>query len=321
MSFPLDRGLRLPTALALAVAVLVVCAAAPSASAHAGGSWCAGTLAERGGSYEGSCTVPFQGWPVGVAGVFDSDPADLTEIDTKPAEIHIELIAKLANGVSRPLGVECIETTTGVARCSAEDNPLGTPLTGPEPAPAEIVSLTCSGHSHAAYSRLAPPAGAFACWSTDEARAHLEEDHWFSDNGFSTEPPAEEEPPAPGLLDPLGGSPLTGVVTTVPVNTYAPDTLVVSRTLGLKYVNVDTARHDVVALEAKRPDGSAPWCGDFENTENPAVHDCPLFWTPLIPGGGSETPVLGLEDTAVGESYAFFCSIHPYMTGTIEVVE
>ena len=68
---------------------------------------------------------------------------------TKAAEIHLELMAKLAAGPPRPIGVECQETTKGVARCTTEYNPFGTPLSAPEPAPSEIVGIWCAGHSHA----------------------------------------------------------------------------------------------------------------------------------------------------------------------------
>jgi len=133
--------------------------------------------------------------------------------------------------------------------------------------------------------------------------------------------PAAANAAPTGPFGPLAGSPLTSVVTTVPFNTYAPDTLVVSRSLGLTYVNADTASHDVVAYSAKRPDGSAPWCDAFEDTYAPASVDCPLFWSELIPGGGSVERVQGLQDTVVGREYEFYCSIHPYMRGTIKVVE
>lgn len=304
-----------------AVLVSSAAIAAPAASAHEGGANCQGALAEVGNTYQGSCTMPFQGFPIGVAGTYDSDPNHLNPPVAKETEIHVEILAKMASGPPRALGVECIDTTAGVARCQKDYNPIGTPVTGPAPAPEEIVALICNAHSHAHYSSFAPPAGHFACWSTDAGRQDLEDDHFFEDNGFEPTPAGEPDPGAPGPLGPLAGSGLTGTVTTVPFNTYLPDTLVVSRSLGLSYVNVDTASHDVVALEARRPDGSAPWCANFEDPEHPASQDCPLFWSPLIPGGGSETPVLGLADTKVGSTYTFYCSIHPYMTGTIQVVE
>lgn len=132
--------------------------------------------------------------------------------------------------------------------------------------------------------------------------------------------PAAASAQAPDPFGPLAETGLSSVITTVPVNTYAPDTVPVVRSLGLKYVNLDAARHDVVALDATRPDGSAEWCDAYENPDDPEAEDCPLFWSPLIPGGGSETMVQGLDDTEAGTSYSFFCSIHPYMVGKLEVV-
>jgi plastocyanin len=302
-------------------------AGAPAAPAHEGGSKCTAELELRGNTWENTCSTTFQGFPIGLAGVYDSAPGS-EDPKTKPAEIHVEVMAQMADGAQRPLGVECEEITKGEARCNLEYNPLGTPVSGPEPVPEEVVAIVCKAHSHAKFTRLAPPAGRFACWTTDAAREDLKADGWFADNGFEEDPDVEPDPepkpepePTPGPLAPLTGLGVSGRVTTVPFNTYLPSSIQVSRSLGLTYVNVDTARHDVVALEARRPDGSAPWCGSFENPEDPDAKDCPLFWTPLIPGGGSETPVLGLEDTKAGESYAFYCSIHPYMTGTLEVVE
>ena len=46
------------------------------------------------------------------------------------------------------------------------------------------MSLACNAHTHARYSKLYPPSGAFACWSTQEAKDDLVADGWFEDNGF-----------------------------------------------------------------------------------------------------------------------------------------
>jgi len=288
---------------------------------HGGEAFCKADLEKFGNTYENSCVMPFQGFPIGIAGVYDSEPDAVARTGTKPAEIHLELMAKLRSGSPQPIGVECQDTTTGVARCTTAYNPFGSPLSSPEPAPSEIVGVYCGAHSHAIFSKDAPPAGRFACWSTDESRETLEQQGWFEDAGFNAGSGGGSEPPQPGQLSGLSGAGASGQITTVPFNTYAPSTVVVSRSLGLTYTNLDTARHDVVAREAKRPDGSAPWCEGFEDPEDPAAEACPLFWSKLIPGSGTQTPVLGLKDTAVGESYSFYCSIHPYMTGTIEVVE
>lgn len=303
-----------------AITAALFALAAPAASADPGQANCQGALAERGNSYIGDCVLPFQGFPVGVAGTYDSAPGNPADPGLKPADAHVELLAKMSFGPPRAIGVECVIYGKGVVRCQGEYNPFDRPVSAVEPVPAEIVGIVCKAGSHSPFSKLAPPAGTFACWSGAAARADLEKDGYFRDNGFG-EPEPEPEPDGPGALDPLTGAGVSTAVTTVPFNTYAPDRLVVSRSLGLRYVNADAASHDIVAIDARRPDGSAPWCGGFKNLENPASQDCPLFWTPVIAGGGTQTPVLGLEDAKVGETYRFMCSIHPYMVGTIEVVE
>ncbi len=290
-------------------------------SVHTGAAFCTSELKQVGATYESTCSLPFQGFPIGIAGLYDSEPNASPRTGTKAAEIHLELLAKLATGAPQPIGVECQETGKGVARCTTEYNPFGSPLTAPEPAPSQIVSILCSGHSHASFSRLAAPAGRFACWSTDEGRGSLAEQGWFTDNGFQGAASDAADDPAPSPLGGASGLGISSQITTVPFNTYAPSTILVSRSLGLTYTNLDTANHDVVAGDARRADGSAPWCETFEDPEDPGAQGCPLFWSELIPGNGTQTPVRGLKDTTVGESYSFYCSIHPYMTGTIQVVE
>jgi hypothetical protein len=68
---------------------------------------------------------------------------------------------------------------------------------------------------------------------------------------------------------------------------------------SISFVNLDVAKHDVTATE-KGPDGK------------------PLFHTPLI-DLGETAPVEGLDRVESGQSYAFFCSIHPGMRGTLSV--
>ena len=137
---------------------------------------------------------------------------------------------------------------------------------------------------------------------------------------------------APNVFEALAPTGVSTVVTAYPFEQYAPTDVKVSRSLGLRFTNLDGALHDVVALEDTRPHGSAPWCQYFPpDPEDPDRETCPLFWTPLIPGayqdpaaaseGNTETWVQGLEDTQEGETYAFYCSIHPLMVGTIEVIE
>jgi hypothetical protein len=182
----LNRNRILAAALTIGVVAAV---SAPVAVAHEGGSKCTGVLEKRGASWEATCTSAFQGFPIGVAGVYNADDP-LKPPSGLDSDVHVEIMALLADGTSRPLGVECLSVGTDVSRCMNDYNPLTSDptgplsLTAPEPAPAEIVALKCNAHSHAVYPSWAAPSGAFACWSTDEARDDLYADHWFAHNGF-----------------------------------------------------------------------------------------------------------------------------------------
>jgi hypothetical protein len=184
-------GRRSRAVISVSVALAVSAIAgpgAPGALAHTGGSNCTAKLEKRGATWESSCVSPFQGFPVGVAGVYLADDP-LLGPSPLDADVHVEIMALLADGTSRPLGVECLSDTVGAARCLEAYNPLAAPLTSPEAAPIQIVALKCNAHSHSVSPTAAKPSGAFACWSTDEARADLEADHWFSDNGFTSTTP------------------------------------------------------------------------------------------------------------------------------------
>jgi polyvinyl alcohol dehydrogenase (cytochrome) len=78
-------------------------------------------------------------------------------------------------------------------------------------------------------------------------------------------------------------------------------TAVASTSVGgsLNFVNLDLAKHDVTSVE-KGPDGK------------------PLFNTPLIDLGES-APVEGLDRVTSGQTYEFFCTIHPGMRGRLAV--
>jgi polyvinyl alcohol dehydrogenase (cytochrome) len=67
----------------------------------------------------------------------------------------------------------------------------------------------------------------------------------------------------------------------------------------LSFTNLDLAKHDVTS-EEKGPDGK------------------PLFSTPLI-DLGETAEVEGLDKVKSGQSYGFFCTIHPGMRGTLVV--
>ncbi|MBW3657927.1 MAG: PQQ-binding-like beta-propeller repeat protein [Actinobacteria bacterium] len=81
----------------------------------------------------------------------------------------------------------------------------------------------------------------------------------------------------------------------------------------LTFVNGDLAPHDVVAFSADGSDDQ-PWCGPFKSG------DCPLFWSELI-GLGESTPVLGTDHLTAGQTYDWYCTIHPSMRGTLVAVD
>lgn len=89
---------------------------------------------------------------------------------------------------------------------------------------------------------------------------------------------------------------------------YATPAMAVPAGGELTFVNLDIYAHDVVAFDRFGPD-TKPWCHEFEGP-------CPLFWSALIPIGGS-TPVLGLENLVPNEKYTWYCTVHAWMKGTL----
>ena len=83
----------------------------------------------------------------------------------------------------------------------------------------------------------------------------------------------------------------------VPVDRYSSSQVTIDQGEALIFRNVDLNRHDVVA---KQQAGGKP-----------------LFASPLLSTGG-EALVQGVQQLK-GGSYEFFCSIHTYMTGTLNV--
>jgi polyvinyl alcohol dehydrogenase (cytochrome) len=81
---------------------------------------------------------------------------------------------------------------------------------------------------------------------------------------------------------------------------YATPAMVARVGGPLTFANSDIAQHDVTSV-ARRPDNS------------------PLFRSPLV-GLGQTAAVTGLADTVAGQTYAFYCSIHPGMKGTLAIV-
>lgn len=87
-------------------------------------------------------------------------------------------------------------------------------------------------------------------------------------------------------------------IVAIPQSTYATSNVAIDQGEPLTFLNLDLPNHDVVATD-KGADGE------------------PLFSTPLI-GPGQEVPVEGATALGTG-SYAFRCTIHPGMDGTLTV--
>jgi polyvinyl alcohol dehydrogenase (cytochrome) len=110
--------------------------------------------------------------------------------------------------------------------------------------------------------------------------------------------PVPPVPATPALPD---GSPGPAVVAGPGAfySTYATPVMVAPAGGPLSFVNNDLPQHDVVAVD-RGADG------------------LPLFRSRLV-GLGEVTPVEGMDRVEHGHSYAFFCSIHPGMRGTLVV--
>lgn len=91
-------------------------------------------------------------------------------------------------------------------------------------------------------------------------------------------------------------------------NGYVTKDVVVDVAGTLTLVNLDLPTHDIVA-KAHGPDDN-PWCQRF------FAGACPLFASALI-GLGQEGVVEGTDQLTPLESYEFYCSAHPWMTGTL----
>jgi plastocyanin len=87
-------------------------------------------------------------------------------------------------------------------------------------------------------------------------------------------------------------------ITAAPPNQYVNPTVTIDQGEKVTFQNLDTVDHDVTA-KAKGTDGQ------------------PLFHSALVGTGGS-SDVAGTEYLTSG-SYEYFCSIHSFMQGTIEV--
>lgn len=80
---------------------------------------------------------------------------------------------------------------------------------------------------------------------------------------------------------------------------YATPVVPVNAGNQVSYVNLDIVQHDVTSVD-KGPDGR------------------PLFQSKLI-GLGESTTIPGTEKLESGKQYAFYCSVHPGMKGTLVV--
>ena len=95
---------------------------------------------------------------------------------------------------------------------------------------------------------------------------------------------------------------------------YATPVVVAPKAAPLTFVNGDIQSHNVVALDKFLPKKTAKktaWCKGYGATK------CPVFWSKTGPLGGN-TAVEGLAKLKAGQ-YAFFCTIHPGMKGTLVV--
>jgi outer membrane protein assembly factor BamB/plastocyanin len=99
-----------------------------------------------------------------------------------------------------------------------------------------------------------------------------------------------------------GNVPLGSAIVTTPGATstgYATPVMATQVGGPLSYVNLDAVQHDVTS-DQKGLDGR------------------PLFFSKLS-GLGEVSPVQGLDKVQSGQSYGFYCSIHPGMRGTLVV--
>jgi plastocyanin len=83
----------------------------------------------------------------------------------------------------------------------------------------------------------------------------------------------------------------------VPVNQYSSTVITIDQGEALFFRNIDLQRHDLVAKDQ--------------------AGGKPIFGTPLL-GTGEEALVQGAQQVKAG-NYPFFCTIHPFMTGTLTV--
>lgn len=97
------------------------------------------------------------------------------------------------------------------------------------------------------------------------------------------------------------------------VTDYATKVAIVPVGGELDFVNADLMRHDVVAYRHYGSDDQ-PWCASSYPPGR-----CPLFWSEKAPLGQT-VPVLGLDRLYAGTTYAFYCTLHDGMRGTLVAI-
>jgi plastocyanin len=83
----------------------------------------------------------------------------------------------------------------------------------------------------------------------------------------------------------------------------------------ITFANFDIAPHNFVAADSflpKKLTKKAKWCSGFDKGK------CPTFWSQTI-NAGETTEVEGVDFLESGTQYAFFCTLHPNMRGTLVV--
>lgn len=96
---------------------------------------------------------------------------------------------------------------------------------------------------------------------------------------------------------------------------FLPPVVVIAPGEGITYANADVAPHNFIAYDAflnKKQAKKTKWCSGYD------AGKCPLFWSDTITAGKT-TDVLGLQNVKSGDSYGFYCSLHPGMKGTLIV--
>lgn len=92
---------------------------------------------------------------------------------------------------------------------------------------------------------------------------------------------------------------------------YTVEDAVVDVSGTLTFTNLGLRSHDVVAVADGPSDN--PWCGRY------VMRGCPLFASPVVDFGG-QAAVEGTAALQPLSSYAFYCTLHPWMVGTLTAI-